>query len=138
MARRKNRNKSAVPHKQRGLWTSLLLALSLVPMVLGLLLIGAWAIDINIFDNPQSQTLVGILFILFGFAMSNALQKKRDLAIGWALLTIADLVLLFWIELWAQIVAIIAGAAGLTILLITFYKRWQEEQTIAKKKPYKK
>ena len=121
--------KHPVPRRAKGSWTRLLLALTLVPMVLGILLIGAWALDLEIFDEPQTQTLVGILFILFSFAASNGLQKKRNLAIGWSLLTIADLVLLFWVELWAQILAIIAGVAGLGILSFSFYRGWREEQT---------
>jgi tellurite resistance protein TehA-like permease len=102
-------------------------------MVLGVLLIGAWALDMEIFEDPQSQTLVGILFILFSFAASNGLQKKRDLAIGWSLLTVADLILLFWVELWAQILALISGVVGLGFLLVVFYRRWKEEQAKTKK-----
>lgn len=137
MAKRKKQMRHPVPKRQKGSWTRLLLALTMVPMVLGLLLIGAWALDFNIFNNPQSQTLVGILFILFSFAASNGLQKKRDLAIGWSLLTVADLVLLIWVELWAQILALIAGVVGLGFVLVVFYRRWNEEQAKTKKKPKK-
>jgi hypothetical protein len=133
MAKRKKTIKRPAPRRSRGSWTRLLLALTLVPMVIGVLLIGAWALDLEIFDDPQSQTLVGILFILFSFAASNGLQKKRELAIGWSLLTLADLILLLWIELWAQILAIIAGVTGLGILLFIFYQRWKEEQGHSKK-----
>lgn len=133
MAKRKNKAKYGVPQQRKGSWTRLFLALSLVPMVIGMLLIGAWAIDIYIFDDPQSQTLIGLLFILFGFAVSNMLQKNRDLAIGWSLLTIADLVLLFWIELWAQILALITGLVGLGFLLVVFYQRWKDERAKTKK-----
>ena len=136
MAKRKKQGMRPVPRRPRGSWTRLLLALTLVPMVLGLMLIGAWALDFEIFDEPQTQTLVGILFILFSFAASNGLQKKRNLAIGWSLLTVADLVLLLWIELWAQILAIIAGVVGLGVLVFVFYKAWKEEQ--AKTKPKSK
>lgn len=128
MAKRKKTTKRSVPRRSQGSWTRLFLALTLVPMILGVLLIGAWALDLNIFEDPQSQTLVGILFILFSFAASNALQKKRNLAIGWSLLTLADLVLLLWIELWAQIIALAAGVVGLSILLVVFYQRWRAEK----------
>ena len=107
---------------------NILISLTLVPMVIGLLLIGAWAIDIYIFDDPESQTLIGLLFILFSFAASNALQKKWNLAIGWTLLTIADAVLLYWVELWAQIVAIVAGVLGAGFILYVFYHNWREER----------
>jgi hypothetical protein len=126
--------KRSVPQKTKGSWTRLGLAMSLVPMVLGGLLIFAWAMDFYIFDDPQSQTLVGILFILIGFAASNALQKKRNLAIGWSLLMIADLVFLFWVDLWAQIVAIVVGVVGLGFFLAEFYRRWKEEKAKTKKK----
>jgi tellurite resistance protein TehA-like permease len=106
-------------------------------MVIGLLLIGAWALELNIFEDPQSQTLVGILFILFSFAASNGLQKKRDLAIGWSLLTVADLVLLLWVEFWAQILALIAGVVGLGFVLVVFFRRWNEEKAKTKKVPKK-
>ncbi|MFC1879278.1 hypothetical protein ACFLZW_05140 [Chloroflexota bacterium] len=134
MAKRKNRMKRPVTRRNKGSWTRLFLMLTLVPMVLGVLLIGAWGLDIYIFDDPQSQTLVGMLFILFSFAISNMLQKKRDLAIGWSLLTVADLVLLLWVELWAQIVALIAGVVGLGFLVTVFYRRWKEERAKIKKK----
>lgn len=137
MAKRKKQMKHPVPRRPQGSWTRLLLALTIVPMVLGFLLIGAWALDLYVFDEPQSQTLVGILFILFSFAASNALQKKRDLAIGWSLLTVADLVLLLWVELWAQILALIAGVVGLGFVLVVFYRRWNEEQAKTKKKSKK-
>lgn len=112
---------------------NILLSLTLVPMVIGLLLIGAWAIDIYIFDVPETQTLTGMLFILFSFAASNILQKKTRLAVGWSFLTVADVVLLLWVELWAQIVAIILGVVGVGIILYEFYHRWQEERSKAKK-----
>ena len=128
MAKRKNRNKYAVQQKRKGSWTRLFLALSLVPMIIGVLLIGAWALDLNIFPDPQSQTLVGLLFIMFGFAVSNALQKKRDNAIGWSLLTLADLVLLLWVDLWAQVIAIVVGLVGLGFVIKTFYIQWRENK----------
>jgi hypothetical protein len=112
---------------------NILLSLTLVPMVIGLLLIGAWAIDIYIFNVPETQTLTGMLFILFSFAASNILQKKTRLAVGWSFLTVADVVLLLWVELWAQIVAIILGVVGVGIILYEFYHRWQEERSKAKK-----
>jgi tellurite resistance protein TehA-like permease len=133
MAKRKKQKMRPVSRRSQGSWTRLFLALTLVPMVLGVLLIGAWALDMEIFEDPQSQTLVGILFILFSFAASNGLQKKRDLAIGWSLLTVADLILLFWVELWAQILALISGVVGLGFLLVVFYRRWKEEQAKTKK-----
>lgn len=129
---KKNRKRTKRASKSKNS-NNILLSLTLVPMVIGGLLIGAWAIDIYIFDAPETQTLTGMLFILFSFAASNILQKKKNLAIGWSLLTVADVVLLLWVELWAQIVAIIAGVVGAGFILYVFYLRWQEERNKAKK-----
>lgn len=107
---------------------NLLLTLTLVPLVIGILLIGAWGLDLYIFDDPQSQPLVGLLFMLFSFSASNALQKKRNLAIGWILLFVADLILLLWVDLWAQIIAIICGVVGAGFLLVAFSHRWREDR----------
>lgn len=105
------------------------LTLTLVPLVVGVLLIGAWALDIAIWDNPQSQVFVGIFFMLVSFAASNALQKRWNLAIGWALLMAADLVLLAWLQLWAQAVALVVGAIGLVILIREFYQQYRHGLT---------
>jgi len=134
MAKQKKTMKYPIPRRPQGSWTRLLLALTLVPLVVGVLLIGAWVLDITIFDDPQAQSLIGLLFILFSFAGSNALQKKRDLAIGWALLTVSDLVLLLWVELWAQIAAFIFALVGLGFLAVVFYRSWKAEQSKAGKK----
>jgi hypothetical protein len=75
----------------------------------GVLLIGAWALDISVFKDAQAQVTVGILFFLLSFAASNALQKRWWLAIGWSLLMCADLVILAWRDLPAQVVAIGLG-----------------------------
>jgi len=138
MAKRKVQSKRPVPYKPQGSWTRLLLALTLVPLIIGFLLIGAWVLDLSIFDDPQSQPLVGTLFILFSFAASNALQKKTNLAIGWFLLTLADLTLLLWVELWAQILALIAGLAGISFLLAAFYRQWKADKEKSKKASKKK
>lgn len=133
MEKQKNRKKLNSSHKQRSSWTSSLLALSLVPTVIGFLLIGAWAFDLNIFGNPQSQSFVGILLILIGFTLSNAFQKKYSLAFGWALLTIADLIILLWVVFWAQVLALVIGLVGTGILFSAFYQHWKEERFANKK-----
>lgn len=126
---KKRKGKKQAPKKSN----NILLSLTLVPLVIGLLLIGAWAIDIYIFDDPDVQTLIGLLFMLFSFAVSNSLQKKKNLAIGWWLLTIADGILLLWVEFWAQILAIIAGVVGAGFILYEFYQRWREDRKNVKK-----
>ncbi|MEW6400555.1 MAG: hypothetical protein AB1649_02080 [Chloroflexota bacterium] len=105
---------------------NVLLTLTLVPLVVGVLFIGAWALDMSILDDPQSQVTIGILFFLLSFAASNALQKRWRLAAGWGLLMCADLVILAWLELWAQIAAIGLGLAGLIFLSAEFYNQYRQ------------
>ena len=97
--------------KRSSLGKNILLTLTLVPVVIGLLLILAWALDFEILEN-QSEIQVGIFFILLGFALSNILQKKYGLAAGWGSLAVADLIILTWWNIWAQAIAAVAGLAG--------------------------
>jgi hypothetical protein len=134
MAKRKKRIKSGARRQTEHSWTRLLLALTLVPMMFGVGLILAWAFDIYIFGDSESQPFIGMLFILFGFAASNALQRNRELAIGWFLLAVADLISLMWAHFWVQISALIVGLAGLGFLTAGFYQRYKEDQIKTKKK----
>jgi len=102
------------------------LALTLVPLVIGIILIGAWVLDLEILDNQQSQITVGIFFFLLSFTASNAIQKRWRLAIGWGLLAIADIVTLGWLIVTIQIVAISIGLIGVILLGIEFYKQYQQ------------
>ena len=110
--------------ERSSLGKNILMTLTLVPVVLGLLLILAWALDMEILEN-QSEIQVGIFFFLLGFALSNVLQKKYGLAAGWGSLAVADLIILTWWNVWAQVMAAIAGLAGLIFLGIEFYKQYQ-------------
>jgi low temperature requirement protein LtrA len=89
-------------------------------------LIGAWVLDLELLENPQSQVTVGIFFFLLTFTASNAIQNRWRLAAGWGLLAVADLITLAWLNLAAQIVAISAGLIGLGMLGIEFYKQYQQ------------
>jgi hypothetical protein len=127
-------NAKATRQGSAGIGHNLLLTLTLVPAVIGLLLIGAWILDILIFEDAQSQVTVGILFLLLGFAASNLLQKRWRLAAGWGLLVIADLVVLLWLDVRAQMVAIGFGLMGLIVLAIEFYRQYRQG---AEQKPKK-
>jgi hypothetical protein len=114
--------------KQRySLRNNILLTLTLVPVVIGLLLILAWALDLEILQN-QSEVQVGIFLMLLGFALSNVFQKKFGLAAGWGALAIADLIVLVWWNVWAQVIASAAGLAGLIFLGIEFFKRYRQDR----------
>lgn len=109
------------------------MTLTLVPVVIGLLLILAWALDMEILKN-QSEVQVGIFFLLLGFALSNTLQKRFGLAAGWGSLAVANLVILTWWNIWAQVIAGIAGLAGLIFLGTEFYKQYRQDRTEEKGK----
>jgi hypothetical protein len=123
-SKKKNR-RTITARKRSGLGKNLLLTLTLVPLIIGVLLIGAWVLDILVLDDFQAQITVGVLFFLLSFAASNALQKRWRLAAGWGLLMCADLVLWAWLEVWAQVTALGVGLIGLVLLVIEFYKQYQ-------------
>ncbi len=104
---------------------SLLLTLTLVPLVIGVILIGAWVLDIGMFDDPQVQVTVGVLFFLLGFTLSNLLQGRWLLAAGWGLLMCADIIILVWLHVWAQSAAAVVGLTGFIFLGIEFYRQYQ-------------
>jgi len=102
------------------------LALTLVPLVIGIIFVGAWVLDLEILDSLQSQITVGIFFFLLSFTASNAVQKRWTLTIGWGMLAIADIVTLAWLNVIAQVVALILGMIGIILLGIEFYKQYQQ------------
>lgn len=124
----KNKNQST-SRKGSSPGKNVLLALTLVPLVIGIILIGAWVLDLELLENPQSQVTVGIFFFLLTFTASNAIQKRWRLAAGWGLLAVADIVTLAWLNLAAQIVALSLGLIGLALLGIEFYRQYQAGKT---------
>jgi len=120
-SKKKKRTKRTSPGK------NILLMLTLVPIVIGVLLILAWALDFEILAN-QSEVQVGLFFLLLGFALSNVLQKRLGLAAGWGALAVADLIILTWWNIWAQAIASIAGLSGLIFLGVEFYKQYQRDK----------
>ncbi len=114
--------------KEPALWKNILLTLTLVPMVVGILMIGAWALDILFWEDAQAQVVVGFLFILISFAISNALQKRWRLAAGWSLLAVSDLIVLIWLNVTIQIVALVIGSIGLLIIIFEFILQWKKNK----------
>ena len=127
----KPKTKSAISSQPN--WIKLALALTLVPLVAGVVFIILWAIDIYLWEDSLAQALIGVLFILFSFAANNALQRRWVLASGWGLLGLADLLLLTTLDLRLQIPAIIAGFAGAGLILFevarTMAKMGQENKS---------
>ena len=128
IAKHKRGKKHSGQRRPEHSWNNLGLALTLVPMMFGVGLILAWAFDIYIFGKNESQPLLGFLFILIGFAASNALQKNRRLAIGWSLIAAADVIILIWIQFWPVMFAVSIGLAGAGFLISGFLQRWREDQ----------
>ena len=124
---KKNKRKPSTKRNSPG--KNVFLSLTLVPLVIGIILIGAWALDIELLDNPQSQITVGVFFFLLTFTTSNAIQKRWRLAAGWGLLATADLVTLAWLNVAAQIIALSVGVIGLALLGIEFYRQYQQNKT---------
>jgi membrane-bound ClpP family serine protease len=125
--------KGSSSKKKTSPWKNILLALTLVPMVIGIILIGAWALDFDLLGGPQAQITVGIFFFLLTFTASNAIQTRWRLAAGWGALAIADIVTLAWLNVAAQIIAVIVGLIGVVLLGIEFYKQYQQGKPKKKK-----
>lgn len=120
-----SKNKMVTSQRKSNPGHNLLLMLTLVPLVIGMILIAAWVLDIAIFDEPQMHVTVGILFFLLSFAASNILQKRWRLATGWGLLACANLIILAWLHVWTQSIAMLVGLVGLVLLGIEFYRQYQ-------------
>jgi hypothetical protein len=122
-------NKKLTSGKKASPWKNILLALTLVPFIIGVILIGAWVLDLELLENPQSQVTVAVFFFLLTFTLSNAIQSRWRLAAGWGLLAIADMVTLAWLNVAAQIIAIVLGMIGVILLGIEFYQQYQQGKT---------
>jgi membrane protein implicated in regulation of membrane protease activity len=97
--------------------------------VIGGLMILAWALDLNLFEQPQTQIYLGVLFILVGFGASNGLQKRWTIMAAWLLLAVADFILLAWVSLYTQILGFLVGGIGLVLLLVEFLRRFQQQRS---------
>lgn len=106
----------------------ILLALTLVPLVAGVLLIAAWSLDIALLADLDSQLWVGVLFILVSFALSNLFQKRWGLFIGWCLIAISDILLLSILNFTVQVIAIAIGVVGVILVLIGFYRVYRQQK----------
>ena len=109
-------------------WSQRLLSLSLVPIVAGVVLIGTWALDISVIGSLDNQPLVGLFFILLGFALSNMFQKLWRLAVGWALIALADILLLVPAQDVVRYAAIAIGIVGLLCLIVEIAVRVRQAQ----------
>lgn len=111
---------------------SVLLTLTLVPFIIGIILIGAWLLDLSLLEPMNTQITVGIFFLLGSFALSNAIQQKWLPAAGWTLLCLSDWLILSLLQ---AAVGLVIGALGLILVGIEFYKRWKAGPTSMAGKP---
>jgi len=133
MAKKTSKQNRKAVTKRSSPAKNVFLSLTLVPLVLGIILIGAWVLDLELLDTPQSQVTVGIFFFLLTFTASNAIQKRWRLAAGWGLLAVADIVTLAWMNVAAQVIALCMGVIGVVMLGLEFYKQYQQGKTKNKK-----
>ena len=123
MSAKKTAPKNNPKDKKAG--NPVLLALTLLPLVSGVLLLGAWALDITLVGTLDSQIWLGALLILCSFALSNLVQKNWMLFAGWTLLVAADVLLLMIINFQVQMIAFGIAAVGIILLSTEFYRRWR-------------
>ncbi|HEY4759025.1 MAG TPA: hypothetical protein VIH42_00450, partial [Thermoguttaceae bacterium] len=72
MPKQPQKNKQDSPAKKvSSPGKNVFLSLTLVPLVIGIILIGAWVLDLELLENSQSQITVGIFFFLLAFTASN-------------------------------------------------------------------
>jgi hypothetical protein len=114
---------------QRTNWKQIFLALSLVPLVAGVILIIMWAMDFFLWQPPDTQVTIAVLFIFLSFSASNFFQDKRLLAVGWFLLMIADGLLLSQLRGPGQILAIILGVIALGLFTFEVFRRVRSQIT---------
>jgi len=125
MPAKKTTKKTSKTKEVRPSWKNLLLALTLVPLVAGVILLAAWVLDFKLIGELESQVWVGVMFILLSFTLSNLVQERWRLFAAWLLLLVADVVLLAWVNLTAQIIAIILAVIGVILLGIEVYRHFE-------------
>lgn len=111
-----------------------LLALTLIPLIVGLVLIFTALVGLTLWGSWAAQAVAGGLLVLASFAASNALQKQWLLAAGWLLVGAGIGLGFSLVQTWATVAAFLMGGLGLYLLLNEFIKRGWERQRRARKK----
>jgi hypothetical protein len=111
----------------------LLLALTLLPLALGILLIIAWGFDFILWLSPEFQISLASFFILISFSASNLVQKNWLLAGGWLLVALADWLLLNRLDVASQAAGFGMGAAGLLVIAYEIFRRYKQTSKIVKR-----
>ena len=104
----------------------ILLALTLVPLIIGVVLIIFWALDLETFGDPERLPPVALFFILVSFTVSNALQKRWNLTAGWAFLSGASLLLWISTQPTMLIFSLLLGLVGIGFIGFEFARRMRQ------------
>lgn len=132
-----HKNKSirkAAPAEQQK-WKRWALALTLVPLIVGGVLIFAWAIDWDLWGRLEDQIVIGTIFIFFSFGLNNALQDRWVLATSWLLLMVADWMVLLAANSAVQRFGIVLGMGGLLLLGFEYFRRIAQNREAKSRKP---
>ena len=122
LSRRSPPNHSA----QKQLWPQILSVLALVPLLVGSLLILTALTGFLVWPTVWEQVIMGSLYVLVSFALSNALQKQWRLTLGWLLLGAAIWVGLVWSVIEVRIVAAVLAGLGTALISKEFLRRRQQ------------
>jgi hypothetical protein len=109
---------------------TVLLALSLIPLGLGVIGLIIWGgFDKSLFESEEVHLLVSGFYLLLGLSMNNLVRKKWFLGAGWILPSIAVLVALNVVAEWAGTAAIAITALGLVMLLLGFIQEYRIQRS---------
>ena len=121
--------KSTKKTDERDRFQNALLALSLVPLAMGVIGLIIWGgFDKSLFESEEVHLLVSGFYLLLGLSMNNLVRKKWFLGLGWILPTVAVLVVLNVAAEWAGTAAIAIAAMGLLFLLAGFIQEYRVQR----------
>lgn len=122
LSRRSLPNHSA----EKQLWYQIFLVLALVPLLVGILLILTALTGALVRPTAWEQAIIGSLYILASFVLSNVLQKQWKLMLGWLLLGAAIWLGLNWAETGVRILAAAMAGGGIALIFREFLRRRQQ------------
>ncbi|MCG3211310.1 MAG: hypothetical protein FOGNACKC_04953 [Anaerolineae bacterium] len=111
---------------QKQLWYQIFLVLALVPLLVGILLILTALTGALVRPTAWEQAIIGSLYILTSFVLSNVLQKQWKLMLGWLLLGAAIWLGLNWAETGVRILAAAMAGGGIALIFREFLRRRQQ------------
>jgi membrane associated rhomboid family serine protease len=104
-------------------WREILQVLALIPLVLGGLLILTGLTGAVVWGSVGEQFAMGSFYVLFSFALSNALQKQWSLVLSWLFLGAGIGLAIGGSDTGARIAAAAAIAASIAVLAREFLRR---------------